>query len=171
MGTFSLTPNLSLKTLSCTHCAFQNQILELNMFLGEPPVFFVFNPVTHASVWTKLHQPQWEEGLSHRTGGACLLKDEIKHTQLLRKFRLVNLAGQKDKSSNLLYLARFGRNAPTVHSLPSLYSWSFDFLCCSPATDRYLNTGKAECFHSCEHRVTPMGCRPHRGSTATRLVK
>lgn len=117
-------------------------------------MFFVSNPVTYASVWAKSHQPLWEEGLSpepqsHRTEGACLQKNEIKHTQRLRKFRLVNLAGQKDKSSNLLYLARFRRNAPTVHSLPSLYSRSFDFLCCSLATDRYLNTGKAECFHSC----------------------
>lgn len=65
------------------------------------------------------------------------------------KVQIGKFGRTKGQVFKLLYLARFGRNAPTVHSLPSLYSWSFDFLCYSLATDRYLNIGKADCFHSC----------------------
>lgn len=173
-----LSTNLNIK--SFFYCALKSyshkQTVEHNFFTGELAVFFTSNLAVCASVKAKSHVFLWKEDSSskpqsHSTGGSVSERPRLNVQNLSEKVQIGKFDRTERQLFKLLYLARFGRNAPTVHSLPSLYSWSFDFLCYSLATDRYLNIGNADCFHSCYYRVIPMYCRPHRGRTVIQLLK
>lgn len=173
--------NVSLSTnLKFFYCALKSyshkQTVELNFFTEELAVLFTSNLAVCASVKAKSHLFLWKEDSSskpqsHSTGGSVSERARLNLLNLSKKVQTGKFDRTEEQVFKLLYLARFGRNAPTVHSLHSLYSWSFDFLCYSLATDRYLNIGNRDCFHSCYYRVLPMYCRPHRGRTVIRLLK